>query len=729
MNDEYLMSLVGDTWITSQPEFDLHQSEKVNPNPIVSIIIPNWNNGVYLRRAMDSIVNQTLGIENIEVLFTDDKSTDDSMEIMMEYVENYPNFSVFELKQNTGAAAVPRNVGLARANGKYLAFLDPDDWYLETAMENLVTRLDDSNDDFAIGGIIEVTDNKLKKVFAATAYQEVKNFPIENLPARFYSWMGPQGIMVRHSLVKENNLHFPIMRTSDDQKFFFEAMALAGTITQTTETINWLNHDSNNVGLMKLAGKSAEIFDNAKRLWYYLVEKNYNTEATHRMIARKLEIQFNRFFYTPAMRMVLTDEEFDKVIDQFKAIEEDFGYDPSAYFDVEDKKVAWRIMMNHDLQKGFDYISWAKTPEGAKVREVRDGVIYAVPPMSDLEATAFHFRAYGVDLSLSSEKLTIVADIFSTANTVDELVIRRLTDPDEVYIAPAVSHQGNRYTFEMDADVFEKMPGAKYQILIRWDGFNYSHIVYSDFEYTAANEIGFYKRGNVLGLRTRPVPEAYNLAQRQDDYVLTVRTSGWWKSLDGIKFTNRKNEEMQYYFPIFESQEFKNHTDVKVAIPKKDLQDFGTARFSMQLIWNGDQTGFIFFGALSEFDLSNTGFYRTDKRNLAFDNTTVVSVEEVQRTDAGTVIRLASQNERTKLATVEFTDRTTEMLSVQTALESDGSGFTVTIPASDISLMNSNHKIEVVAVDGTRMAASVRNSNKISDNRFYVTNKGNLGFK
>ncbi|MCT0020890.1 glycosyltransferase [Weissella cibaria] len=84
---------------------------------------------------------------------------------MKEYVNQYPNFSVFELKQNTGAAAVPRNVGLARANGKYLAFLDPDDWYLETAMETLVSRLDASGEDFGIGGIIEVTDSRLKKSF------------------------------------------------------------------------------------------------------------------------------------------------------------------------------------------------------------------------------------------------------------------------------------------------------------------------------------------------------------------------------------------------------------------------------------------------------------------------------------------------------------------------------------------------------------------------------------
>lgn len=729
MSDEFLMSLEGDEWITSQPDFDLHQSKVMNPNPIVSVVIPNWNNGVYLRRAMDSIVNQTLGIENIEVLFTDDKSTDDSMEIMKEYVNQYPNFSVFELKQNTGAAAVPRNVGLARANGKYLAFLDPDDWYLETAMETLVSRLDASGDDFGIGGIIEVTDSRLKKVFAAISYQEVQNYPIEKLPAKFYSWMGPQGILVRHSLVKEHNLHFPIMRTSDDQKFFFEAMALAGTITQTTETINWLNHDSNNVGLMKLAGKSAEIFDNAKRLWYYLVEKQYNQEATRRLIARKLEIQFNRFFYTPAMRMVLTDDEFNDVIDQFKAIETDFGYDPSNYFDVEDKKVAWRIMMNHDLQKGFDYISWARTPEGAKVRKIVDGTVYAVPPMSDIQPTAFRFRAYGQQLKLDDNKLQITANIFTTANQVNELVIRRLADPDETYVVPLVNVNGSEYTFEMSAENFAALPGAKYQVLIRWDGFNYSNVVYDNFEYTAANDYGFYKRGNVLGLRTRPVPEAYSLSENDDEYTLTIRVSGWWNTLDGVMFINRKDENDKRFFKAVNNKDYRNYSTVEVQIPKTELSAFKAVKYSMQLIWNENQTGFISFGSLAEQDVTTSGFYETDKGNLALNNSAVIYLNQFSQNAEFVELGITSSNNRVVIEKLAFTNRKTMDLNLQADAKAEDDIHIVVLSNAEVDGIAGNHKIEAIASDGTRFAVAVPDKVNNLTGRYYITNKGNLGLK
>lgn len=66
---------------------------------------------------MNSLVHQTLGIENIQVLFVDDRSTDNSLELIKPYFQSYPNIEIYLLDKNTGGAHGPRNVGLLHARG------------------------------------------------------------------------------------------------------------------------------------------------------------------------------------------------------------------------------------------------------------------------------------------------------------------------------------------------------------------------------------------------------------------------------------------------------------------------------------------------------------------------------------------------------------------------------------------------------------------------------------
>ena len=90
----------------------------------VSLILPVYNTGKYLRQCLESIENQTL--KNFEVFCVDDGSTDDSVEIISEYVKKDSRFHLLEQKNAGGGAA--RNHGMEAAKGEYLAFLDSDDF-------------------------------------------------------------------------------------------------------------------------------------------------------------------------------------------------------------------------------------------------------------------------------------------------------------------------------------------------------------------------------------------------------------------------------------------------------------------------------------------------------------------------------------------------------------------------------------------------------------------------
>ncbi len=96
----------------------------------VSVIIPVYNTERYLRRCMDSLVNQTL--EELEIILVDDGSTDSSCQILKEYEIKYPKKVKVYIKENEGQATA-RNLGIQKSSGKYIGFVDSDD-YVDTRM-------------------------------------------------------------------------------------------------------------------------------------------------------------------------------------------------------------------------------------------------------------------------------------------------------------------------------------------------------------------------------------------------------------------------------------------------------------------------------------------------------------------------------------------------------------------------------------------------------------------
>lgn len=106
---------------------------------ILSIIIPVYNIERYLIRCLDSVKKQTEGNELVEVLAIDDGSTDSSGMICDEFSERWANFNVIH-KTNGGLSAA-RNTGIRNASGRFLLFLDGDDFLCENAVERIITEL------------------------------------------------------------------------------------------------------------------------------------------------------------------------------------------------------------------------------------------------------------------------------------------------------------------------------------------------------------------------------------------------------------------------------------------------------------------------------------------------------------------------------------------------------------------------------------------------------------
>lgn len=107
----------------------------------VSVIVPVYNSEKYLRKCIESVLEQTMS--SWELILVDDGSRDKSFEICQEYAKKHNKISA--VHQENSGSSVTRNLGLRMASGKYIAFVDADDWIDTRMLEVLVQKAEQTN--------------------------------------------------------------------------------------------------------------------------------------------------------------------------------------------------------------------------------------------------------------------------------------------------------------------------------------------------------------------------------------------------------------------------------------------------------------------------------------------------------------------------------------------------------------------------------------------------------
>lgn len=110
---------------------------------LLSIIVPVYNVAKYLQKCLDSLLNQNLDVDNYEIIVVNDGSTDNSGEIARNYANQYPNIILID-QDNQGLSGA-RNTGIKAARGKYIQFVDSDD-YLEPNVEKTLLEKIEEDD-------------------------------------------------------------------------------------------------------------------------------------------------------------------------------------------------------------------------------------------------------------------------------------------------------------------------------------------------------------------------------------------------------------------------------------------------------------------------------------------------------------------------------------------------------------------------------------------------------
>ena len=237
----------------------------------ISVIIPVYNAQDRLDATINSVVNQTIGFENIELILVDDKSKDKSRDIITTYSDKYDNIKPIFLKENSGTPAKPRNVGIDNATAQYLIFIDSDDEIIPDYCETLYNAIEKENADVAhCGYSIKFLDG------IYTSFKEDHEIEDPTL-LRLTMW----GAIFSTELIRKYDIKCP-QTLAQDVVFSIKAFTQANKITQlpnyrgyiyTAENYSSVTHKTSKNSFIKYLKGFALVNE-------YLDENNFNKEET-----------------------------------------------------------------------------------------------------------------------------------------------------------------------------------------------------------------------------------------------------------------------------------------------------------------------------------------------------------------------------------------------------------------------------------------------------------------
>ncbi len=127
----------------------------------ISIIIPFYNSEVFIERTFRSIYKQNVDKSNFEVICIDDFSEDSSSQIVKDFQKKYSNLNLFSHKENKKQGAA-RNLGLTKAKGEFIWFVDADDFIEDKALNKLLLKLDEYSPDILQFNAFKVYQDQTK---------------------------------------------------------------------------------------------------------------------------------------------------------------------------------------------------------------------------------------------------------------------------------------------------------------------------------------------------------------------------------------------------------------------------------------------------------------------------------------------------------------------------------------------------------------------------------------
>ena len=278
----------------------------------ISVIIPCYNVQNQISRCLDSIIEQNLEGVNLEIICIDDKSTDHTVEILKEYEKKYSDILILILLEENGKQGNARNIGMQYATGRYLTFVDADDFVDTNMLKSLYEKAIETQCDVVECGYMQVCNEELSAINiekeGQTEYFDMQNIDCKRKYIIKHGWKaGPWGRLYRCDFLAENQICFLTDTFMED--IYFSELCMLYMKNYVRIPQNYYFYYENESGVMR----------SDKMLYYYMDTVKVQNRITQVALDRGLlegckeeyeYLHFSKAFVEPINRMLMDERYF-----------------------------------------------------------------------------------------------------------------------------------------------------------------------------------------------------------------------------------------------------------------------------------------------------------------------------------------------------------------------------------------------------------------------------------
>ena len=247
------------------------RSTSASHEPLVTVIIPIYKVGPFVRKCLQSVAAQTYA--NIETVIVNDATPDDSMTVVNRSLKGVPNVRILNLPENGGLGNA-RNIGIQEAAGKYLFFLDSDDWLDPTTIDKAVAKAEIGNSEVVVIDYYKAGHTSLTKAKDRTPYRGAKYDYFDPREEKTVFWLFnlAQIKLYQKDFLIKNNFLFREGIIYEDIDWTFKIMMTARRVSIVNEPLYYYRIARPGSILATKGEKHFDVLDQYSRVFDYIKE-------------------------------------------------------------------------------------------------------------------------------------------------------------------------------------------------------------------------------------------------------------------------------------------------------------------------------------------------------------------------------------------------------------------------------------------------------------------------
>lgn len=282
---------------------------------LVSVIIPCFNVEEYVERCIDSLVKQSIGLDNIELIFVNDASEDKTLEVLKRYENKYSEtILIIDLEQNLRQGGA-RNIGMQYASADYIGFVDADDWVESDMYEKLYKKALEQDCDIVVCGYKRDTSGneimggtgREDELIIIDSIEKRKALIVEGIAGGIWSKLYKKELLVQHNiqypekLFYEDNYFTSILflyveRVYNLEEYLYHYCIRYGSTVSTANSLHQL--DRLTIELMKLDEyKNRGVFELFQKEIESVFLKMFYLNTLHTLFIKFTVLPYNVFLY------------------------------------------------------------------------------------------------------------------------------------------------------------------------------------------------------------------------------------------------------------------------------------------------------------------------------------------------------------------------------------------------------------------------------------------------